>query len=110
MEYIVLLKDGSEVVIAARSGTEAEQIALENQLQPVGTLSKKMVSRADVNEFVKAKIERFLQVGSPTTEAVKDEVIADIDYVNCDVKEIVKQNKLLLNRVNVLQHRLDTMK
>jgi hypothetical protein len=41
MEYIVLLKDGSEVVIAARSGTEAEQIALENQLQPVPTMVDK---------------------------------------------------------------------
>lgn len=88
--------------------TDEERNVMHNRL--TGTLSKKMVSRADVNEFVKAKIERFLQVGSPTTEAVKDEVIADIDYVNCDVKEIVKQNKLLLNRVNVLQHRLDTMK
>lgn len=42
MEYIVLLKDGSEVVIAARSGTEAEQIALENQLQPVPSTKERL--------------------------------------------------------------------
>ena len=38
-EYIVLLKDGSEVQIFADTASDAEQTAKENGLQPVPTMS-----------------------------------------------------------------------
>ena len=40
-----------------------------------GTLSKKMASRADVNNWVKESLERFLTVGSPSTENVEPEPV-----------------------------------
>jgi hypothetical protein len=88
--------------------TDEERNVMANRL--TGTLSKKMVSRADVNDFVKKQIERFLAVGSPTTETVEVEEIDHTEMSESDIKEVMKQNKLLLSRVNVLQHRLDTMK
>ncbi len=84
-----------------------------------GKNTKGMVSRADVNEWVKEQLENFLRLGSPTTEQIGDAVadaMADSisdnvrieDYTREEIEEIVKQNKLLLTRVNILQHRLDT--
>lgn len=84
--------------------TDEERNAMHNRL--TGTSTKKMVSRADVNTWVKDQIERFIKVGSPTTEKVEvkltPEQVADID-----VEEVMKQNELLLTRVNRLQFLLD---
>ena len=92
-----------------------------------GKNGKGMVTRADVNEWVKEQIERFLILGSPTTETVipvvprreavektddaeirTPEEVIEFDLNDIDVNELVRQNKLLLSRNNRLQHMLDT--
>jgi hypothetical protein len=85
-----------------------------------GKDSKKMVSRAEVNVWVKEQLEKFLRLGSPTTEQVDDLVddspdepfFDDPDYASDlserDIEDVMKRNELLQHRVNVLQHRLDT--
>jgi len=75
-----------------------------------GKDTKKMVSRAEVNEWVKGQLETFLRLGSPASTRVTEEIKEDfeeIDMDNIDVEEVMRQNKLLLNRVNVLQFALD---
>lgn len=77
-----------------------------------GKNGKGMVSRAEVNQWVKDKLQSFLSIGSPSTEQVEPEVelltLADLE--NIDVEEVMQQNKLLQTRINILQHRLDTGK
>ena len=88
-----------------------------------GKDTKGMVSRADVNEWVKEKLESFLRLGSPTTEnaslletametderqAIRDAI--DEGDLEAALEEATKQNELLLTRVNQLQHKLDTIK
>jgi hypothetical protein len=78
-----------------------------------GKDSKKMVSRAEVNNWVKDQLEKFLRLGSPATEKVNEaiterEQIDFADLTEQDIEDVMKQNKLLQHRINVLQHRLDT--
>ena len=89
--------------------TDEERNKMHNRL--TGTTTKKMVSRADVCEFVQSKIDGLLNgsFGTQTGRLPKQEThIEELDYVNCDVKELVKQNKLLLSRLNGLQYMIDT--
>ena len=93
--------------------TDAERNQMHNRL--TGTATKKMVSRADVNNWVKDQIERLLKVGSPGTEQIKTEV-KPLDKINFDdvepgeIMEVMRQNELLLTRVNRLQFMLDRSK
>jgi len=74
-----------------------------------GKSTKGMVSRADVNAWVKEKLERFLTVGSPTTEPVEEiEPINIDDFTTQDIEDVMKRNELLQSRVNRLQFLLDT--
>ena len=73
-----------------------------------GKSGKGMVSRADVNNWVKEQLERFLTLGSPTTEKVKVEQTMDFTDIDINVAEVMKQNELLTTRVNRLQFLLDT--
>ena len=88
-----------------------------------GKDSKKMVSRAEVNNWVKDQLEKFLRLGSPATAQIEtareDEEFEELkrkdELYDLGTGELIealqeaeKQNKLLLTRNNVLQHRLDT--
>lgn len=79
-----------------------------------GKNGKGMVSRAEVNQWVKDKIQNFLSLGSPSTERVEEieEInLTDNDVDNMETGEIewvMRQNKLLTTRVNRLQHLIDT--
>jgi hypothetical protein len=81
-----------------------------------GKNGKGMVSRAEVNQWVKDKLQSFLSIGSPSTETVEEEIevnLTDEEFDNLEQGEIewiIKQNALLIKRVNILQHRLDTGK
>jgi hypothetical protein len=91
--------------------TDHQRNQMHNRL--TGTLTKKMVSRADVNTWVTEQLDRFMKVGSPITEKVEDVRLTDEEFDNLEQGEIeyvITQNKLLLNRINVLQHALDTRK
>ena len=90
-----------------------------------GKTGKGMVSRADVNVWVKEKLESFLTLGSPTTEEIDDEPFIvngqdrnagrrqialganHVDPKDINVDDMLKQNELLLDRVNFLQNKLD---
>jgi hypothetical protein len=76
-----------------------------------GKDTKGMVSRADVNTWVKEQLERFLTVGSPTTERVEEieerEPINIDDFTQQDIEDVIKQNELLLKRVNEQQNFID---
>ena len=77
---------------------------------------KGMVSRKDVNDICQTAVTDMLmkkQIGDKVADAMKesisyDEPMEELDYVNCDVKELVKQNVLLLTRLNRLQYMIDT--
>lgn len=74
-----------------------------------GKSTKGMVSRADVNEWVKKELEKFLTLGSPTTERV-EEVIEPINFADLtekDIEDVILQNELLLKRVNDQQNFID---
>jgi hypothetical protein len=79
-----------------------------------GKTTKGMVSRADVNQWVKDQLQTFLTLGSPTTETINDrgsDQYANpepIDIDDMDVEEVIRQNKLLQTRVNRLQYLIDT--
>lgn len=90
-----------------------------------GKDGKAMVSRADVNVWVKEQLEKFLRLGSPSTEKVDDLVDDspdDPDYatpsnwdeemtleeLHAALEEADKRNRLLNDRCNRLQHKLDT--
>lgn len=79
-----------------------------------GKDTKGMVSRADVNAWVMEQLERFLRLGSPTTAQIEEidveEMMSTAEYSDEDISEVLKQNKLLQRRVNILQHALDTRK
>jgi hypothetical protein len=82
-----------------------------------GKNTKGMVSRADVNQWVKEELERFLTLGSPTTETINDRgsdeyanPVEEIDIDDINVEEVIKQNQLLTTRVNRLQYMLDRRK
>lgn len=78
-----------------------------------GKSGKGMVSRADVNNWVKDHLQSFLSLGSPTTEQVEE--IKEInmtddefdDLEKGEIEYIIEQNKLLHTRVNKLQFALD---
>lgn len=82
-----------------------------------GKATKGMVSRADVCNWVNEQLERFLTLGSPETEQIGDKIAdamqdsisySETNIDDIDVAEVLRQNELLLSRINVLQHRLDT--
>lgn len=100
-----------------------------------GKNGKGMVSRAEVNQWVKDNLERFLTLGSPVTEGVifadttpveipydSTKPIVDVeeappvkltdeqfdDLEQGEVEYLITQNKLLQGRVNRLQHMIDT--
>lgn len=77
-----------------------------------GKDTKGMVSRADVNTWVNEQLERFLRVGSPTTERVEEvveerEPINFADLTEQDIEDVLRQNELLLKRVNDQQNFID---
>ena len=81
-----------------------------------GKNGKGMVSRADVNNWIKDHLQSFLTLGSPTTEQIDaveviDEVkMTDDEFDNLEqgeVEWVIKQNRLLTTRVNRLQYLLD---
>ena len=77
-----------------------------------GKDTKGMVSRADVNTWVNEQLERFLRVGSPTTERVAEvveerEPINFADLTEQDIEDVLRQNELLLKRVNDQQNFID---
>jgi len=78
-----------------------------------GKTGKGMVSRADVNNWVKDHLQSFLSLGSPTTEQVEEVEtvrLTDEEFDNLEQGEIewiIEQNKLLTTRVNRLQFMLD---
>lgn len=100
--------------------TDEQRNTMHNRL--TGKSTKKMVSRAEVCNWVNEQLERFLTLGSPTTETVNDRGsnqyanpeptmdFSDLDIEDIDVAEVMKQNELLLTRVNRLQYILDTRK
>lgn len=89
--------------------TDEQRNQMHNRL--TGTATKKMVSRADVNNWVKDHLDRFLQVGSPTTEPEVETVrLTDEEFDNLEqgeIEYIIEQNKLLHTRINKLQFTLD---
>jgi hypothetical protein len=72
-----------------------------------GKNGKGMVSRADVNLWVKEQLERFLANGSAEIVEESNEPIS-INIEDVDVGEVITQNQLLQSRVNRLQFLLDT--
>jgi hypothetical protein len=69
---------------------------------------KGMISRKDVNAICQAAITDWLmdRNSGPTTDN-NVEVIEEIDVDNVDVIEVMKQNELLLKRVNDQQNFID---
>lgn len=98
--------------------TDDERREFRNRM--TGKKRKALAKRAEVNEFLADCLASFLNgkaaaakpIDEPADEPI-DEPIAQAvlnlsDYNEADIAEVLKQNELLLHRVNVLQHRLDT--
>lgn len=93
--------------------TDEERNIMHRRL--TGKNTKGMVSRADVNQWVKTELERFLTLGSPTTETIEEPNIEEIRLTQeqidelepGEIEEVIKQNRLLTTRVNRLQYMLD---
>jgi hypothetical protein len=75
---------------------------------------KALATRADICQLIQDLLEPLLEPPRPTREAKPGEIDehfieqhrqAEIDFCS---DECCKQNQLLLHRMNVLQHRLDT--
>ena len=91
--------------------SDEDRNRMHNRL--TGTNTKKMVSRADVNDWVKTQLEKFLngsfgtQTGRFIPEPDQEPNFEEIDPEDIDVEEVIKQNVLLQSRVNRLQYLLD---
>jgi len=97
------------------SMTDEQRNKLHNRL--TGTNTKKLASRADVCEFLKSSLDKILNHGTviaaPQPVRVEEEIkeisIDASDFCTEEVELMIRQNELLLDRVNTLQHRLDIM-
>lgn len=90
--------------------TDEERNVMYRRL--TGKNGKGMVSRMEVNNWVKDKIQNFLSLGSPSTEFVcgsSETIPKKVQSTDGEeVEWVMKQNRLLTSRVNQLQHLIDT--
>lgn len=96
--------------------TDEQRNRIHNNLS--GKATKKMITRAEVSALLQKALDdlvngkRQLAALEHREEEAREEQPKQIlinlsDYSEEDVADLVKQNELLLSRLNRLQHRLD---
>ena len=98
--------------------TDEQRNVLHQRL--TGKQTKGLASRADVCGILQDALDSMIQgtAPQPALETPQEDLeleqsldpigLAPQDFSDGDIEDIVKQNRLLLNRVNRLQHIIDT--
>lgn len=107
------------------SMTDEQRNRLKRKL--TGKSVKGLASRGDVCALLQKELDRLIgngQIGDKVADAMADCIPPHMraepepipqaqldftaeDYTPAEVAEVIKQNKLLLTRINILQYRLD---